>query len=280
VDDGWTSEASSALALAGFLFLVFIGFTLLAMGPLVGIDAFFNLADPPAGWRPVLHVMDRIGQRAVCLPLLAIATLVCCRYRRSWRPAYLAVGSVLFLNFVVGLLKIGLGRGEPGSANPSFFAGGMAYPSGHTSNIVLVYGMAAFLLSRHRAVPRRAQYVMWGAVGLLSMVMVATSLTLNWHWFADLVAGLLVGASVLELTVGVDAALPATAFTRAPWQLLPQWWRWLRRRTETARAPVPDDPADGPQAAQVPQVPQQKRAPDQPPVSRAPTEPARPRARS
>jgi hypothetical protein len=34
-DDGWTSEVSSALALAGFLFLVFVGFTLLAMGPLI-----------------------------------------------------------------------------------------------------------------------------------------------------------------------------------------------------------------------------------------------------
>ena len=45
--DGWTSEVSSGLALAGFLFLVFIGFTLLAMGPLISLDAYFNLAPPP-----------------------------------------------------------------------------------------------------------------------------------------------------------------------------------------------------------------------------------------
>ena len=42
--DDWTSEVSSGLALAGFLFLVFIGFTLLAMGPLISLDAYFNLA--------------------------------------------------------------------------------------------------------------------------------------------------------------------------------------------------------------------------------------------
>jgi hypothetical protein len=237
--DGWTSEASSAFALSGFLFLVFIGFTLLAMGPLVGIDAFFNVSTPPPGWRPVLHVMDRIGQRAVCLPVLVIATLVCCRFRRSWRPAWLALGSVLFLNFVVGVLKLSLGRAEPATADPHFFSGGMAYPSGHTSNILLVYGMAAYLLSHYRGVPPRARYAMWTAVSLLSVLMVVTSLTLTWHWFADLVAGLLIGASVLELTVAVDATLPAAMFTRPPWRMLaslrprqPQ----LRRRQESPPA--------------------------------------------
>jgi hypothetical protein len=38
------------------------------------------------------------------------------------------------------------------------------------------------------------------------------SLSLNWHWFADLIAGLIVGGAVLELTVAADAALPRTAF--------------------------------------------------------------------
>jgi PAP2 superfamily protein len=240
-DDGWTSEASSAFALSGFLFVVFIGFTLLAMGPLVGIDAFLNVTTPPPAWRPVLHVMDRIGQRAVCLPVLAVATLVCCRFRRSLRPAWLAVASVLFLNFVVGVLKLSLGRAEPVTANPSFFSGGMAYPSGHTSNILLVYGMAVYLLSHYRRVPRRARYAMWAAVSLLSVVMVITSVTLTWHWFADLVAGLLIGASVLELTVAVDAWLPPAAFTRPPWQMLP-----LRPRPETP--PAPTEPVAGPPA--------------------------------
>ena len=235
-DDGWTSEASSAFALSGFLFLVFIGFTVLAMGPLVGIDAFFNVTTPPPAWRPVLHVMDRIGQRAICLPVLAVATVVCCRFRRSWRPAWLALGSVLFLNFVVGVLKLSLGRAEPVTADPSFFSGGMAYPSGHTGNILLVYGMAVYLLSHYRGVPRRARYAMWAAVSLLSVLMVITSLTLTWHWFADLLAGLMIGASVLELTVAIDATLPAAAFTRAPWQMLAS----LRPKRRRPRQPGPE----------------------------------------
>ena len=54
--DDWTTEVSSGLALAGFLFLVFVGFTLLAMGPLISIDTYFNLDPPPPGWVAFLHV--------------------------------------------------------------------------------------------------------------------------------------------------------------------------------------------------------------------------------
>ena len=210
--DGWTSEVSSSLALAGFLGLVFAGFTLLAMEPLMAVDAYFNLAPPPPGWVPVLHLLDRVGQRAICLPLLAVVVWACCRRQESWRPAVVAVGSVLSLNLVVGVLKLVLGRGQPAPADPSFFIGGMAYPSGHTANIVLVYGLAVYLLGRYYGVSRREYALLWSAVAALSVMMVVVSLTLNWHWFADLIAGLIVGGVVLELTVAADAALPRTAF--------------------------------------------------------------------
>ncbi len=156
--DGWTTEVSSALALAGFLGLVFVGFTMLAMEPLMALDAYFNLDPPPAAWLPVLHLLDRVGQRAVCLPILAVVVSGCCRRQRSWRPAVIAAGSVFTLNLVVLLLKVGLGRGQPAPADPSFFIGGMAYPSGHTANIVLVYGLAVYLLGRYvRAQPGGAR---------------------------------------------------------------------------------------------------------------------------
>ncbi len=210
--DDWTTEVSSGFALAGFLGLVFVGFTLLAMGPLMSLDAYFNLAPPPPAWVPFLHVLDRIGQRAVNLPLLGVVAFVASRRVESWRPAVLAGASVFVLNLVVGILKIGLGRGQPESANPSFFVGGMAYPSGHTSNIVLVYGMAVYLLARYTGVRRRVLTLLWLLVALLSLTMVVTSLTLDWHWFADLIAGLVVGAAVLQLTVSVDHALPDTVY--------------------------------------------------------------------
>jgi undecaprenyl-diphosphatase len=208
-DDGWTSAVSSGFALAGFLSLVFVAFTLLAMGPFVRYDAYFNLAPPPPEWVPFLHVLDRVGQRAIALPILGVALFWIYRRTRSWRPVVVAAGAVFMLNLVVLVLKVGLGRAAPTTADPSFFTGGMAYPSGHSANIVLVYGLAAYLLSRYTRPARRTQVVLWGLVGVLAVTMVVTSLTLNWHWFADLVAGLLVGGIVLELTATVDRMLPA-----------------------------------------------------------------------
>jgi membrane-associated phospholipid phosphatase len=202
--DGWTTPVSSAVAMAGFLGVVFVGFTLLALEPLIAIDAYFNLDPPPEGWLPLLHVLDRIGQRAICLPILAVVVYVCWRRSRSWRPVLVAGAGVFTLNLLVLILKVGLGRGQPALADPSFFIGGMAYPSGHTGNIVLVYGLCVYLLGRYVGVSRRVYVVLWAAVVALSLLMVVVSMTLNWHWFADLVAGLLVGGIVLELSVAAD----------------------------------------------------------------------------
>ena len=235
-DDGWTTEVASGVALAGFLFLVLVGFTLLAMGPLISLDAYFNLAPPPPAWLTVLHVLDRIGQRAVCLPVLAVATWLCCRRRESWRPAWVAAALGVRAQPArarpQGACSVGA---SPTAADPNFFVGGMAYPSGHTANIVLVYGLTAYLLGRYRGVGRTAVRLMWSAVALLSLTMVVTSLTLNWHWFADLVAGLLVGGLVLQLTVAIDAAVPQTALDGGPRQVL----RSLRRRLDPPTPVVP-----------------------------------------
>jgi undecaprenyl-diphosphatase len=250
-DDGWTSEVSSGLALAGFLFLVFLGFTLLAMGPLVSLDAYLNLAAPPPGWVPFLHVLDRIGQRAVCLPILAVVTFVCCRYRESWRPVWVVAFSVFSLNLLVLIFKVLLGRGQPEAADPSFFVGGMAYPSGHTSNIVLVYGLVVYLLGRYRGVGRITLRVMWWVVAALSLTMVVTSLTLNWHWFADLIAGLLVGGLVLQLTAAVDAAVPQTLLDRGPRPVI----RALRRRFSRPRRPTTPPATPSGLSAEPPVVP-------------------------
>lgn len=212
--DGWTSAVASGFALVGFLSLVFVAFTLLAMGPFIRYDAYFNLDPPPEGWVPFLQVLDRIGQRAVALPVLAVAVYVVYRRARSWRPVVVAAVAVFVLNLVVLVLKLGFGRGWPGTADPSFFSGGMAYPSGHAANIVLVYGLAVHLLSRYDVLGRRGRIVGWGAVVLLSLTMVATSMTLNWHWFADLVAGLFVGGIVLELTATLDRLVPTSVLAR------------------------------------------------------------------
>ena len=88
------------------------------------------------------------------LPVLAATVFYVYRRTRSWRPVAVAAVSVFMLNLVVLILKLGFGRSWPRTADPSFFTGGMAYPSGHSANIVLVYGLAAYLLSNYTAPSR------------------------------------------------------------------------------------------------------------------------------
>jgi len=82
---------------------------------------------------------------------------------------------------------------------------------------------------------------------MLSINMVLTSLTLDWHWFADLIAGLLVGGTVLQLTATIDAALPASALHDGPLELLRAVRRrFLQRPAEDSRerepVPMPEQP--------------------------------------
>lgn len=222
--DGWTSEVSSGLALAGFLVLVLGAFTLLAMGPLTRIDTYFNLDPAPGRWLPLLTLLDRIGQRAVSLPVLAVVVVYVVRRSGTLRPAVVAAGAVVLLNLVVLVLKVGFGRSFPLTADPSFFTGGMAYPSGHAANVVLVYGLVPFLLARYLGSRRWRDAVLWGIVAFLSTVMVIVSLSLNWHWFADLVAGLIVGAIVLQVVEAVDRAVPRAPHPVGHRAQLRQWW--------------------------------------------------------
>jgi membrane-associated phospholipid phosphatase len=228
-DDGWTSETASGFALAGFLWAVFIGLTVLAIGPLSRFDAAFNLAPPPPSWLPVLHLLDRMGQRAVCLPILGLVLFLLYRRDRSWRPAVVCVVSVFFLNLVVGILKVVLGRESPHTADPAFFVGGLAYPSGHTANVVMVYGLVAYLLMHYGQVGRRARVALWSSVCFLGVLMTFTSLLEHWHWFTDLIAGLLVGGAVLQMTASIDKVVPAID--------LKQGWREAGRQVVTALDP-------------------------------------------
>jgi membrane-associated phospholipid phosphatase len=192
----------------GVIGVVFALWTWAAMGPLEHVDVLLNHRRHIPDFKPSLHVLDRIGQRAVCLPVLVLVTSYVAWRARLWRPVTVAVSSVIAVNLVVLVLKLWLGRGQPRLEDPDFFNGGDLYPSGHTANVVLVYGLAVFLLVRYIGISRRARRILWTVVLVLSVVMTVTSLTLRWHWFTDLVGGLLVGAAVLQITWTLDSVVP------------------------------------------------------------------------
>lgn len=197
------------MAWSGALAAAFVGYTWLVVHwqPLIELDAHLNRDYHVQSLWSLLHVVDRIGQRAVCLPILVAVIAVTGWRHRSWRPALLGFTAIVVVHLVVLIAKLAMARGRP-LAGGSFFSDGDMYPSGHTANILVVYGLCYHLVTRYSDVSARVKRVLAVAVVALSVVMFTTSLLLRWHWFSDLLGGFMVGGAVLALTIGIDAALP------------------------------------------------------------------------
>lgn len=182
------------------IFLVLTLSVLVAVGPGLAIDKWFAALPGLHTKNSVLaKLLAVIGQRAYSAPvLLAVAVLLAWR-RRIWRPITLALIGLLSLNVVVGAMKLIIARPGPRAGNWLPFAGGTDFPSGHTSNTVLTWGLLAWLLlAFSRPVPTLTrQRVAYGLVALASVVVGAASLYLRTHWISDIVAGWAVGFLIL-----------------------------------------------------------------------------------
>ncbi|MET7292850.1 phosphatase PAP2 family protein [Streptomyces griseoloalbus] len=120
---------------------------------------------------------------------------------RSWRQhtlrPLLALGvSLLLLNVTVGAAKYGMGRLGPHYATEigsnEMWLGGDIFPSGHTANAVVTWGILAYLASTPRA--RRWLSALSAVVSLgvgLSTVYIGT------HWLSDVVLGWVAGLLIL-----------------------------------------------------------------------------------
>ncbi|GLF96157.1 phosphatase PAP2 family protein [Streptomyces yaizuensis] len=172
---------------------------------------------------------------------------------RSWRqhtvrPLLVLGVSLLLLNATVGAVKIGLGRLGPhygtqiGSAE--LFAGGDIFPSGHTANAVVTWGILAYLATT--PITRRYLSALSATV---SLGVGLTTVYLGTHWLSDVLLGWAAGLLIL-------LALPwcEPLIGRAEVWLLARRdrvrERWRARRRHSPSLPVA---AGGPRPALVAQ---------------------------
>jgi membrane-associated phospholipid phosphatase len=120
---------------------------------------------------------------------------------RSWRqhtlrPLITLAIALLLLNVTVGAAKIGMGRLGPHYATTigsnEMWLGGDIFPSGHTANAVVTWGILAYLASSPRA--RR-----WLSAlsAVMSLGVGLTTVYLGTHWLSDVLLGWVAGLLIL-----------------------------------------------------------------------------------
>ncbi|WP_393056431.1 phosphatase PAP2 family protein [Streptomyces sp. LN549] len=203
---------------------------------LVTLDWKVMLFRPYQQWPSIHAFLDYyvvLGQRGPTAVMVA-----CWLGWRSWRqhtlrPLLTLGASLLLLNVTVGAVKIGLGRLGPHYAtqigSAELFAGGDIFPSGHTANAVVTWGILAYLA----ATPRARRYLS-AMSAIVSLGVGLTTVYLGTHWLSDVVLGWAAGLLIL---LGLPWVEPL--ITRAEnWIFAAREWLSARGRT-VAPAPVP-----------------------------------------
>ncbi|MGW0758110.1 phosphatase PAP2 family protein [Streptomyces sp. NPDC002814] len=190
---------------------------------------------------------------------------------RSWRQhtlrPLLAFGAaVLLLNITVAAVKYGLGRSGPHYATDIgsnemwhwFQAGSDIFPSGHTANAVVTWGILAYLA----ATPRARRWLS-ALSAVVSLSVGLTTVYLGTHWLSDVVLGWAAGLLIL-------LALPwfEPLVARAEAEIFDLRDRWRSRRA--APATVPATPVEVPVALK-PRTSAQEEPTAPEPVSTAPS---------
>jgi membrane-associated phospholipid phosphatase len=164
---------------------------------------------------------------------------------RSWRqhtlrPLLTLGTSLLLLNITVGAAKLGMGRLGPHYAtvigSNEMGLGGDIFPSGHTANAVVTWGILAYLAST----PATRRWLS-AASAVTSLGVGLATVYLGTHWLSDVLLGWAAGLLIL-LALPWCEPLIALAETR----IFDLRDRWRARSGRTAPAPAPASPVTAP----------------------------------
>jgi membrane-associated phospholipid phosphatase len=185
----WTWAATCAAGFALLLLAVALGLTDAVDAALIsalGVPAPSELLDP-------LLAVTNMGSSWAIVTVGALALLA------GWaahRPRDGALGAVVIAigALVIELVKRVIGRQRPEVLEPILVEVGYSFPSGHTANATIAYGVLAVLIGRV-GLPAPVRVTVWL---MLAGIVVAVGLSRIWlgvHYPSDVVGGWLLGAT-------------------------------------------------------------------------------------
>ncbi len=221
------------LLLATLAFYLAIVWAVVTTSWLVRFDWEVMFFRPYQQWPQVHAFLDYyvvLGQRGPTAVMVA-AWLGWRSWRQHTLRPLLALGAaLLLLNITVGAAKIGMGRLGPHYAtvigSNEMWHGGDIFPSGHTANAVVTWGILAYLAST----PRTRRYLS-AISAVVALGVGLTTVYLGTHWLSDVVLGWVAGLLVL---LALPWCEPLIARCEK-WLLdLRDTWRSRRARASTA----------------------------------------------
>lgn len=192
----------AAIVAAGIAFGILLALVRFRFGPLYDLDhGVANsvngyVADHEGLLNIIRFITDLGGGLKVWVVVLAVAALL---IRRRTRLAIFVIVSGLGALALEPTIKTLVGRLRPVVDVPVAHAPGNSFPSGHSLGSFVVYG--SLLLVFLPAVPRRWRPAVISAVAALIVLVGVSRIALGVHFVSDVLAGWLLGAAWLGVTL-------------------------------------------------------------------------------
>ncbi len=157
---------------------------------LIDVPILSYIATHRVAWlTAAMREITRLGGDGFLLVVVIIAGSVLRRQTGSWRPLLIIVAMAVGALTIEKVVKLVIARPRPPAGWRTVSESGWSFPSGHATRSAAVYGGAACLTARFRALGQRAQMILWGFATALSFLVGISRVYLGVHWPTDVVGG-------------------------------------------------------------------------------------------
>ena len=190
-------------AISSILF-IFIIFNLLSGGFLTNVDINFNESIKNAFFsnNPILNAIAlTLDYLFEVIPIIIASFIIFLyfQYKRRFKDSLFFIIIMLANAFLIWALKIIIQRPRPGSSIFNYLSSGYAFPSGHTTNVVVFLGLLIYFSWKYlKKENKNIKIFITIILSLIAIIVGFSRLYLGIHWLTDVLGGLLLGLFILS----------------------------------------------------------------------------------